>query len=352
LGGFSLVEVLVVVGIVCLLAGLLVPAAQSARGAARRAQCANNLRQFGIALHTYHDSYGCLPPGRMKSYDPRYAGPSPPCSSAIADKGIQIFLLPLMEQAALFNAINQDLTILGVENQAVHTASVSTYACPDDPMSGVAREIYAGALDQYGDPDPPGGRHRMVFTSYAGSMGSLEVLALPLPGNRCRPSPLAVAQCDGVFHDVSPIRFAAITDGLSNTMAMAERSTTVHQNLNVVHPDLFGKYGWYITGNWGDTLFTALYPPNAYKTVAVGAVPAQVNSASSLHPGGLNILMGDGSVRFVKETIQGWPFDAATGLPEGAALTQGGWWANLPPRGVWQALSTRARGEAPVANSP
>ena len=350
--GLSLVETLVVIGIVSLLVGLLLPAVQSARGSARRFQCASNLRQFGLALHAYHDTYGCLPPGRMKSYDPRYSGTNPPCTSTVVDKGLEIFLLPFVEQAALYGAINQSLTILGVENQTIHTISVAAYACPDDPMSGVSREIYPGALDQYGDPDSAHGRHMMVFTSYAGCMGSLEVIALPLPGNACRPSPLVIAQCDGAFHDVAPIRFAAFADGLSNSMVMAEHSTTINQDFNSVNPYLFGKYGWYITGNWGDTLFTALYPPNAFKTVGLGATPARVNSASSLHPGGLNVLLGDGSVRFVKETIQTWPFEPATGLPAGASLSPGGWWRNLPPRGVWQALSTRAGGEIADAGIP
>jgi prepilin-type processing-associated H-X9-DG protein len=110
-------------------------------------------------------------------------------------------------------------------------------------------------------------------------------------------------------------------------------------------PDCGEWRGWYITGNWADTLITTLYPPNACGKVAGASMTAWTNSASSMHPGGLNVLMGDGSVWFVRDSIQTWPFNTVTGYPAGASQNGQGAWMNLPPSGVWQALSTSNGGE-------
>ena len=154
-----------------------------------------------------------------------------------------------------------------------------------------------------------------------------------------------LAQADGVINDASPIRLASITDGLSQTLFVTEKAVTAFRTLDTVDPALPDKRGWYVTGNWGDTLMTTFYPPNTFGKVALAAGNAHTFAASSLHPCGLNALMGDGSVRFLKDTIQTWPFDPITGTPAGARLTPGGWWEGLPPSGIWQALATRAGGE-------
>jgi prepilin-type processing-associated H-X9-DG protein len=143
----------------------------------------------------------------------------------------------------------------------------------------------------------------------------------------------------------SPIRLASVTDGLSNTVFVAEKATTTLQELNALNPEFSAQHGWYLTGNWGDTLVTSLYPPNACDMVSAASTAAWTNSASSMHPSGLNTLMGDGSVRFVKSSIQSWAFSVVTGNPAGASQNSQGAWVNLPPPGVWQALSTRAGGE-------
>ncbi len=340
--GFTLIEILAVISIIGVIVGLLLPAIQAAREAARRAQCASNMRQLGLALQAYHDAFGSLPPGALSLTIERYAGSNPPCTSMIVDKSLEVFVLPFMEQNSLFNEINQNLAIIGAENSTVHSVVVSCFACPDDPMSGVVRQLGPGQLTAYGVPDPAW----MVFTSYAGSIGSLPVIASPFPSNGCVVSPLLRSQCNGVFNDLSPLPMASVTDGLSNTVFLAEKLTTILQKLVAVDPALLSKRGWYITGNWGDTLITALYPPNAWDRVAFAAIPAWTNSASSLHPGGVNVLMGDGSVRFIKDTIQSWQSDPWTGNPAGALLSASGWWANLPRPGIWQALSTRTGGEA------
>jgi hypothetical protein len=89
----------------------------------------------------------------------------------------------------------------------------------------------------------------------------------------------------------------------------------------------------------------APYPPDACDKVAPVAMTAWTNSVSSMHPGDLNVLMGDGLVRFIKDSIQSWPFDPMPVNPAGSSRNSQGAWIKLPPSGVWQALSTRAGGE-------
>ncbi len=332
--GFTLIEVLTTISVISLIISLLLPAVQSAREVARRARCSNNLKQLGLALQNYDDMYGSLPPGRIKSYDRRYSGAKPPCTSSVVNKSLEVFALGFMEQATLYNAINQDLAIIGGENSTIHAIAIAAFACPSDTAAGSPRKLNPGALTRYGVPDPA----YMVFTSYGGMIGSLPVLAQPLPSSACIvPGPL-IGQCNGVFNDLSPIRLASVTDGLSNTIFMAEKSVTILEELNALNPQYATQHGWWITGNWGDTLVTALNPPNACDRVAAASVTAWTNSASSMHPSGVNVLMGDGSVRFIKDTIQTWPFNPMTGNPAGASQNAQGAWVNLPPSGVWQAL--------------
>ncbi len=250
-------------------------------------------------------------------------------------------MLPFIDQNNTYNAINQSLAIIGGENSTVHSIAVAAFACPSDPIAGFARSLNAGALAKYGVPEPA----RMVFTSYAGMIGSLPVLAQPLPRNRCTVSIALTIQCNGVFNDLTPIRFSSVTDGLSNTIFIAEKATTILDQLAVLDPTLTAQHGWYITGNWGDTLVTALYPPNACDKVAPAATSAWTNSASSMHPGGLYACFGDGSVRFLKDSVQSWEFDPSSGNPAGAFQNAQGVWVNIPPAGVWQALSTRSGNE-------
>jgi prepilin-type processing-associated H-X9-DG protein len=345
--GWTLIEVVVAISIIGLLLGLSVPGVVASRESARRIWCQNNLKQIGLALHGYQDAFLSFPPGRIRSYDPRYAGPRPDCTSTIVDKSLHVFLLPFMEQEALFNAINQSLAIIGGENSTVHSVDVAALACPSDPMSGLPRNLSSGQLRLYGVPDPA----RMVFTSYAGSIGSLPVIAFALPNNGCAVPGILLSQCNGAFSDMPALRPAAVADGLSNTIFVAEKSTTIIGMLSDADPRISSKHGWYITGNWGDTLVTTLYPPNAHRKVAPGALTAWINSASSMHANGVNVLMGDGSVRFVKDSVRSWQSDPASGNPIGATLTPGGWWASVPLPGIWQALSTRSGGEV-VGSDP
>lgn len=347
--GFTLIELLVVISIISLLMALLLPAVQAAREAARRAKCSNNLKQIGIALHAYHDLYNSLPFGRIKSYDPRYLGKNPPCSTRIIDKGLFIMILPQMDQGTVYNAINQSLTIVGHENRTIFAVSIDSYACPTDTESTRPHEGDPVELSGFGLAAKDE-QILMSFTSYSGCYGTYYVNATVTSATNCVIPPRLMQQANGTFSDYSPVSIASITDGLSNTIYLAEKATTRFRGLDD-DGRIFRRFGWYFTGNWGDTLFATFYPPNMIKRVAAVAGDAHTRAASSLHPGGLNVLMGDGSVRFIKETIQTWPFDPWTGQPAGATLGSGGWWENVPPSGVWQALGTRAGNEAITAEN-
>lgn len=160
-----------------------------------------------------------------------------------------------------------------------------------------------------------------------------------------------LAQADGAFNDVSPIGLSSFSDGLSVTAIVAERSLSPLRDVEDDSGSAFDRLGWLAAGNWGDTLVTAFYPPNMYRKVAPGGSISQFFAASSLHPGGLNVLMGDGSVRFINDTVSTWPFDPSSGIPRGATPSQTGAWTNMPPLGVWQAMAGRNGGEVMSAET-
>ncbi len=330
----TLIELLVVMGIIGICVAMLLPAVQNAREAGRRAQCLNNLRQIGLAVHNYHSSVGAFPQGRFAMYDPRYAGSNPPCTSPGIDKSLLIQILPEMDQSPLYNSINQSLAIMAFENTTIWAISVASYACPDDPSAGLPRLLSPSALKGSSIPGLADASLSMVFTSYAGCFGNLGTLALPTPETQCQVAPQSIAQNNGCFNDLSPISFASITDGTSSTLFLAERTNII---------DVYDSLGWYITGNLGDTLIAAMRPPtNFLKTSSYTGDPG---TAASRHPGGVNVLMADGAGRFIKTTISSWPIDPSTFRPVGAWRTNGGWWVNLPLPGVWQQLATRAGSE-------
>jgi type II secretory pathway pseudopilin PulG len=340
---FTLIELLVILAIIGILMGLLLPAVQAAREAARRIQCANNLKQIGLAVLAYHEVHNCLPPGRILGYDPRYSGPTPPCTSPLEDKSFLIAALPHLEQSSLYNSINQSTSIFSNENITCHSVPVGVFACPSDPLSGQARDMDPDPLSPWVSP-PPGVIRRMAYTNYVGCFGTFDVIALPRPPLCTAPHSL-VAQANGTFSDVSPIRVASITDGLSSTVFLAERDVVPPELLRVVAGDHLSAIGWYIPGNLGDTLFTSFYPVNMRKRVSMAAGSKLTYAAASSHPGGINTLMGDNSVRYVRETIQSWRTDPITGKPAGADRAPDGSWRGLPPAGVWQSICTRSGGE-------
>lgn len=343
--GFSLIELLVVISITGLLLALLMPAVQNAREAARRAQCRNNLKQIGLAILQYVDGHGCLAMGRVPIHDPRYAGPRPPCTARFVDKSPFVAVLPHLEEANLFNAVNHSLSIFALENTTIHRQVVEAYLCPSDRGAGPI-VLNGGALAPMAADPRGGGRWVMARTSYSACFGSFPIRAMPAFFADCTvPTPL-ILQSDGSFNDERPIRLSAISDGLSSTLFASEKALATFDDLNRLRPGFGADKGWWVSGDLADTLFATFYPANAYTKVGLGGVGARLYSASSMHPGGVNVLLGDGAVRFVSDQIESWGFDPLSGQPLGIAQHRDGWWENVPPRGVWQALGTRAGGEA------
>jgi prepilin-type N-terminal cleavage/methylation domain-containing protein/prepilin-type processing-associated H-X9-DG protein len=336
---FTLIELLVVISIISILLALLLPAVQAARESARKATCSNNLRQLGIATYNYESQQRCFPLGKYSTYDKRYAGSNYPCSSVIPDKSILVSLLPNLELNTIYNSINNSLTILGYENRTVQSVAIHSYSCPSDVESRT-RPLDESQLI---DTGLAGSDRNLTafFSSYSGCYGSYYIR-----WKNCDPGNNALAsQLDGIFNELAPMTLASVGDGTSNTILMAEKSTSTFKSLNVFSPDTFERYGWYFSNNWGDTIFSTFYPPNSYLKISGAAIPAQVYSASSLHPGGVNVLFADGSVRFVKDTINSWAYNIQTGQPQGAHQDDSGRWVVNASPGVWQALSTRAGGE-------
>jgi hypothetical protein len=270
----------------------------------------------------------------------------------MVDQSLLIRILPGLELRPLHDAVNHDLTIFGHENRTVRETTVAAYLCPTDPDAGPARP---GGLPLVlvslglAHPDRP---YLVARSSYAGMSGARMVDAIPRPENGCRAHPAALAQLDGTFHDGAPIRASSFDDGLGNTVVAAERVLLPLRDIEDDEGTGAERFGWAVSGNWGDSLVTALFAPNLHRKLPGLRSAAHARAASSLHPGGLNALSGDGSVRFLSERVSSWPSDPADGYPLGARLDTTGAWGHLPAPSVWQALATRSGGEAVPLDAP
>ncbi|QDU35838.1 Type II secretion system protein G precursor [Maioricimonas rarisocia] len=326
--GFTLIELLVVIAIIAILIALLLPAVQQAREAARRSQCKNNLKQLGLALHNYHDTYGVFP------Y--RQGGTNQSTHNWGRLSGF-VGLLPYVDQGPLFNQISSELVDGGTTyppmgpnpwngNYPPWQQTIPVLLCPS--------ETSHSASDSIGD------------TTYGFVAGDTHNT------NSSNPR--------GMFGLRSSTRFSDILDGSSNTIAMAEMKfpvqsgdighTAVGSNFTVP-TDCLATYNpttrqytvtahaWkgrrWSDGGAGSTAVTTTMPPNS-PSCSHNNHDAQNGfySAGSAHVGGCHTLMGDGSVQFISENID-------TGNLSVDAATVGG----VSPYGVWGALGTKAGGE-------
>jgi prepilin-type N-terminal cleavage/methylation domain-containing protein/prepilin-type processing-associated H-X9-DG protein len=327
-GGFTLIELLVVIAILAVLIALLLPAVQAAREAARRMQCVNNLRQLGLAAQNYASSYGTFPIGSPLMFDPQVGYFS-------ESQSVFVSMLGQLEQQPLFNSTNFSRNIYVAANYTVYATGLSALWCPSD--GNISRSVDAGTYY-----DPP--LHIIVrFSSYAGCTGTWYPEALEWGGMYDPNAPQVLAiegNMKGVFNYNVPTTTAMILDGTSHTILLGERA-----NGQFMAADR-DNYGWWGDAVSSDTLFTTLYPINPFRKVAQVSdeySDSYVESASSFHPGGANFAMCDGSVRWLKDSINTWPFNASTGYPNGVSDVNGLY--SIAPgtqMGIYQALSTRA----------
>jgi prepilin-type N-terminal cleavage/methylation domain-containing protein/prepilin-type processing-associated H-X9-DG protein len=361
--GFTLIELLVVIAIIAVLIGLLLPAVQSAREAARRAQCVNNLKQVALCLHNYVDVNLVFPPGAMYMFV-QNAPDGYPNTQGVAgpptlnrQRSFIIDSLQFIEQGNAYNAFNQNFHAYTCPNTTVVSQGVSTYWCPSDPK--VAEPINMGP-PQYFSGWCPGGAPFMRYTSYLGNAGTWFTSV----GRTAANWDAINAQINGVIYYDSKIGISSITDGTSNTFLVGE---SVYGAF-----DSGGGSHWWVSAGYGQTEFTTFYPVNVQKKVSRDAdwnsnYGFAGSSLSSNHPGGANAAMADGSVRFIKETISTWPIDAngnsawvaagatpGTGTPP-AGLAPSSYYTYVPPTPgmplpILQALSTRAGGEVTSAD--
>lgn len=326
--GFTLVELLVALSIIGLLMALLLPAIQATRESARKAHCQNNLKQIGLGVAQYLNSMLYFPQGRLKSGDPRYLlFLDAPCSGPI-DRSFLVAILPFMEQKSLFEEFNHTVSVFGPEQFTARTRTVATYLCPSDTASGITRETY---LNRYLPGKGPLSEKATLgsIASYAACHSAYGAVATG--GIRsCKPPEIDVINANGCITDLPNISISSVTDGLSQTMIVSEKSATLAEKLlsmSARDPEIRASLGQWYLGNIGDTMFDASSGPNTFRTNQPTNIKAWVYAASSNHSSGVNTLMGDGSVRFIKNTIESIN--------------------NVPGvRGVWQKLATRNGGEA------
>jgi prepilin-type N-terminal cleavage/methylation domain-containing protein/prepilin-type processing-associated H-X9-DG protein len=363
--GFTLIELLVVIAIIAVLIALLLPAVQSAREAARRAQCTNNIKQLGLALHNYHSAIGAFPSQDwFQFYWTDSLAPIPNFGGWAHVGSYLLVMLPYFEQQQASNSMNFAYHPFQVQNNTIWGLSINTLHCPSDPQS-FDKGYFAPGADDFGGgygPQPLG--YYVARNSYPCSVGYWT----PYPGgapNIGGPhldanEATEVGQAHGVFQFGRSVTIAQITDGTSNTMAIGEHAYA----LLTFDGDSLQWY-WWNSGSYGDSAFTTIVPPNYLKQNAYnyqndpGGGSRAIGGVSSLHPGGINIGFADGSVKFIKDTISSWPIvkTATDTLPAGYVPSVGGQpgsAGSLTPGvtmpGLWQSLGTRNGGEVVSAD--
>jgi prepilin-type processing-associated H-X9-DG protein len=356
---------LVVIAIIAVLIALLLPAVQSAREAARRAQCTNNLKQIGLATHNYISANNVFPQGIQYQINTVF----PPGSWCYTSGSWFVAMSQFFEQANIYNTVNFNYNMYDQPNTTASGIGVNLLWCPSDPVIVNLNFTYPANTVVQGVP------LTMYYTSYAANAGSfLQYVGLtgnfPQANFTCQfGTAFPATQSNGVIYMLSNVSMAGVTDGTSNTILASERA-----HGRFPQQDLY-CWNWWTSGNYGDTMFTAYYPINPFNKIVdfccLDSGPdAYVASASSFHPGGANFGFADGSVRFLKDSIQSWQIQSTggtqtqwqgsnlvvasgNGYPVGVSRDPKTFAYIFTPGmqvGVYQALATRNGGEVVSAD--
>ncbi len=312
--GFTLIELLVVIAIIAILIALLLPAVQSAREAARRTQCKNNLKQIGLALHNYESTVGSFPPGFIS----RVTGPWPGGSNDPVPEvgpGWSMFamILPYMEQTQLHEQIDFNRPITDPVNQLARSTNVEAFRCPsdtyDEPVSVWPRSM---------------GIDDLAASSYVGVLGGADP-----SGNGPTGSYLAryeESNFNGMFHRNRAIRHRDITDGTSNTIGIGERAGMFSPNgWAGVIPGGQTVFSEMIAGQRGQAVGDTVRPAITMITVHVrsGGPNSRTGSPGGFwapHVGGAQFLLMDGSTHTIGTDVDIQIFRALAGRNDGVVL--------------------------------
>jgi prepilin-type N-terminal cleavage/methylation domain-containing protein/prepilin-type processing-associated H-X9-DG protein len=314
--GFTLIELLVVIAIIGILIGLLLPAVQKIRDSAAKAQCTNNLKQIGLALHSYHDTQGSFPPGYL---DGNTNPNSTPDNDVGPGWGWASFLLPYVEQQNVCNQIHFSVTVGVGSNAAISQLPLKVYLCPADGTQETII-IYDSTFTV---PVV-----MLAHGNYVGCNGWEECFngagGNPQAGSGTDGDPGGLGQAGvGVFWRNSRNRVASVTDGLSNTIFVGERCGA-HSPTTWTGAYPGGRCpAWMSTQPWTAPYTPPPGPPYDNADFGEALVLAHGNFTHlpnadnpfydpdtfwSMHTGGANFLFGDGSVHFLASSIDGWTY--------------------------------------------
>lgn len=300
--GFTLIELLVVIAIIAVLIALLLPAVQQAREAARRTQCKNHLKQLGLALHNFHDTYKHFPAGAQAQV---YKTPQVD-TTMIAGTSWMVFILPYIDQAPLYQLYDFTLAYNTLPNPTnVGAVVIPGYYCPSgpppktylDPNANMTTNPSTHYYGVMGPSGPPGSTTSPTTNNYNGVTYNYVV------GNPGQNGAYSVEGILGQYQDATGSvttgyfgTFATILDGSSNTFLVAELSKTLPSGQS-------NQYRSWIRGQNGGSGATKNVMNPINSTFYNGTGNFNDISFGSNHTGGAHFLMGDGSVRFMSENI-------------------------------------------------